>query len=106
MEIFNRHAPLKSKYVRMNQGPFMTKQLRKEVMLRSRLRNIFIADNSELNRIAYTKQRNKCTSLIRKAKNTFYGNLNPNTVSDNKMFWKTVKLLFSEKNCCKSKYYP
>ena len=97
MEILNRHAPLKFKYVRMNQGPFMTKQLRKQVMLRSQLRHTFITDNSELNKIAYTKQRNKCTSMIRKAKKAFYGNLNPCVVSDNKKFWKTVKPLFSEK---------
>ena len=97
MEILNRHAPLKFKYIRMNQGPFMTKEIRKEVMKRSRLRNRFIADNSELNKVAYTRQRNKCTSLIRKGNKTFYSNLNPNRVTDNKTFWKTVKPLFSEK---------
>ena len=97
MEVLNRHAPLRYKYVRMNQGPFMTKILRKEIMKRSRLRNTFIADNSQFNKVAYNRQRNKCTSLIRKAKNTFYSTLHPDRVSDSKTFWRTVKPLFSEK---------
>ena len=42
MEIFNKHAPLKSKYIRANDGPFMTRELRKEHMKRSRLRNKYL----------------------------------------------------------------
>ena len=41
--------------------------------------------------------RNRCVSLHRKAKKSFYGNLNPWIVCDNKKFWKNVKPLFSEK---------
>ena len=33
--ILDKHAPLKYKYIRANEGQFMTKELRKEVMLRS-----------------------------------------------------------------------
>ena len=42
MDIFNRHAPLKTKHVRANDNPFMTKELRKEHMKRFRLRNIYL----------------------------------------------------------------
>ena len=35
----DRHAPLKRKMIRGNQGPFMTKQLSKAIMNRSKLRN-------------------------------------------------------------------
>ena len=38
-KVLNKHAPLKKKYVRVNDAPFMTKALRKAVMLRTRLRN-------------------------------------------------------------------
>ena len=41
MDIFDRHAPLKQKYVRSNQVPFMIMELRKAVMIRSKLRNDF-----------------------------------------------------------------
>ena len=38
MELLNIHAPIKLKYVRANDGPFTTKELRKAIMLRSRLK--------------------------------------------------------------------
>ena len=45
LEIFqstlDRFAPYKQKKVRYNNNPFMTKQLRKEIMVRSKLRNEF-----------------------------------------------------------------
>ena len=37
--IFNKHAPIKRKYVRANEAPFMTKELHKAIMKRSKLRN-------------------------------------------------------------------
>ena len=40
-EVLNKHAPLKKKSVRANDGPFMTKALRKAIMLRTRLRNMY-----------------------------------------------------------------
>ena len=35
----NKHAPLKKKFLRHNNNPFMTKNLRKQIMVRSKLRN-------------------------------------------------------------------
>ena len=34
----NKHAPLKQKFLRHNNNPFMTKDLRKQIMVRSKLR--------------------------------------------------------------------
>ena len=39
VNVFNEHAPLKKRYVRANQAPFMNKKLSKEIMTRIRLRN-------------------------------------------------------------------
>ena len=100
MEVFNRHAPLKQKYVRANDSPFVTKELRKEQMKRSRFRNRFLRDKSENNRNAYKLQRNKCVSLLKKAKKSYYAKLNPSDVCNNKKFWKTVKPLFNEQVIC------
>ena len=97
MDIFSKDAPLKFKYVRANQGPFMTTKLRKAVIRRSKLRNILNKDKNIAAISAYKRQRNLCTSLFRKAKRDYYSNLNPTCVSDNKTLWKTVKPLFSEK---------
>ena len=97
MKTFDKHAPLKYKYVRANESPFMTKELRKAVMLRSRLRNKLNGDNTLSAKLTYKKQRNLCRYLVRKAKRYYYSNLEPSCISDNKKFWRTVNPLFSEK---------
>ena len=75
----------------------MTKELRKEIMLRSKLRNRPNRERTISSNLAYKKQRNKCSSLLRKNKNKYYGNLDHALISDNRKFWKTVKPLFSDK---------
>ena len=65
VNIFNEHAPLKKRYVRANQAPFMNKKLSKEIMTRSRLRNKFLKTKTDANRKAYNQQLNYCVSLFR-----------------------------------------
>ena len=73
-------------------------------MKRSRLRNEYLRNNDEENRKLYTKQRNYCVSSQRKAKKTYYENLDERKVSDNKLLWKIVKTSLSERfNARKSK---
>ena len=47
--------------------------------------------------LAYKRQRNVCTSLLKKTKKEYYGTLNPAVITDNKKFWKAVKPYFSDK---------
>ena len=75
----------------------MTKELRKAIMNRSKLRNKFLKTRNEESRRRFNRQRNFCVSLVRKSKICFFGKLNHKVVSDNRMFWKTVGPLFSEK---------
>ena len=98
LQVLNQHAPQKLKYVRGNQTPFMTKQLSKEIMKRSRLRNNFLRNRTEENKILYDRQRNYCASLLRKSKRRHYENLNIKNVTDNKLFWISVKPLLSDKS--------
>ena len=98
MGIFNNHAPLKSKILRANDNPFMTKEIRKAIMIRSKLRNELNKKKTLSCKIAYKKQRNICTSLLRRTKKEYYSKLNPNNICDNRKFWKTVKPFFSEKS--------
>ena len=49
---------------------------------------------------AYNKQQKKenvCSRLYKKEKKQFSNNLNPSFVTDNKLFWKTIKPFFSSK---------
>ena len=60
MSVLNKHAPLKTKYIRANNSPFMNKMLATAIMVRSRLRNNFLKLKTEESREAYKKQRNYC----------------------------------------------
>ena len=98
MDALNPFAPIKKKYARGNQIPFMTKNLSKEIMTRSRLRNKYLKHKMEENRLLYIQQRNKCVSLFRKTKTNCYGNLNQKDLTDNKKFWETVEPSLSDKS--------
>ena len=121
----------------------MTEKLFKEIMKRSKLRNISLRNRTEVNKIFYNRQRNYYVSLLWKSKKgcgenqkqpprcsvkkgvlrnfaKFTGkqlcqrlffnkvaelsgwllleNLNINNVTDNKLFWKSVKPLLSAKS--------
>ena len=48
IEVLNKHAPMKQKYLRANQGRLMTKSLHNSIMKSSRLRNKFLNDRTEM----------------------------------------------------------
>ena len=68
-----------------------------------RLRNTFLRKKAEENRKLYVKQKNKCVSLLNKAKKEYYQNLYEKSLKDNKEFWETVKLLLSDKSVSREK---
>ena len=88
---------MKQKYLRSNQWRFLTKDLHKAIMKRSRLRNKFLRDWADISREEYKNHRYICVSLLKKSKNYHFTNLDIKSVTDNKKFWQTVKSLFSSK---------
>ena len=68
LRLLNQYAPIKVRYIRANNSPFMNKTLAKAVMTRSRLHNRFIKNPTSENKINYKKYRNYCTGLFRKEK--------------------------------------
>ena len=97
MDLLNKFAPLKCKYLRANHSKFMTKEFSKAIMLRNRFRHQFLKMTTPKAKANYNKQRNICVSLTRKAKRNYYESLDLNNVCDNKKFWTTAKPLFSNK---------
>ena len=97
LKTLDKYAPRKVKHARDNQMPFMTKDLSKNIMKRSRLHNKYLKNNDEENWELYTKQRNCFVSLLRKTKKDYYENLDKRSISDNKLFRKRVKPSLSEK---------
>ena len=81
--ILNLHAPLKKKYLRAKHSKFISKELSKEIMLRSKLRNKFLKDKTDEARTKYRTQRNICVHLLRRAKRNYYNHLDLSNVTDN-----------------------
>ena len=98
----NHNAPRKNKYIRGNNKPFMTKALSKSIMERTHLRNKFLKNPTNENRLAYTSKINFCVSLLRNEKK-YFANLNEKNITDNKKFWQAVKPFLSEKNKSREK---
>ena len=90
-EVLNYHAPLKQKSVRGNHAPFMTRELSKAIMTKSKVKNSYVKWPSRENFVAYKKAKDKCNSLTRKAKRTFFKEATKSGVMSNRTFWKTVK---------------
>ena len=92
--VANRHAPMKSKIIRGNHAPFVTKQLLKEIRYRSRLKHKYLKEKSIASKIAFKKQRNKCTKIKRESIKAYF-----KKVADRgqKSFWKTINPFLSNK---------
>ena len=81
----------------------MTKELQKEIMKRSQLKNKYNKKRNYENWSLYKKQRNYCLSLLKKTKEAYFAKLNIKEIGDNKTFSKTVRPYFSDKDNKSSK---
>ena len=75
LSVLERHAPLKNKFIRGNHMPYMNKTLRKAMMRRTQLHNIYYKtrDINDLN--VYKKQNNFVSRLYKKNRKRFYNNI-------------------------------
>ena len=101
-KVLDRHAPLKSKFIRGNQAPFMTKELSKGIitrskLTRSKLKNKVNRHKTKANWTAYKIQRNKCVQLRKTAVKNHFLKITENGQVNNKSFWRTIKPFLSSK---------
>ena len=66
-------------------------------MQKTRLRNIYLKQLTEATKVAYNQQRNKCVTILKKSKRSYFESLHVKFVKDNKRFWKKISPLFSNK---------
>ena len=62
-QIFDNHVPLKKRYVRANQAPFINKNISKEIMKKTRLRNKFFNNSLDMhftNKLYYYYNNYRC----------------------------------------------
>ena len=86
LSVLNKHEPLKKKFVRENQAPYMTIQLRKSIMMRSELESKYLKNRTIDNETKLKKQKNFCIKLYKKERKKFYSGLDLNKITDNKLF--------------------
>ena len=97
LNVLHKHAPKKRELLRENHSSYISKPLRKAIMRRSYLEKVYYKNKSEKSFKAYKKQKNFCSRLYKKERKRFFNNLTPLFVTDNKLFWKTIKTFFSNK---------
>ena len=61
--VLDKHAPIKKKIVRGNEAPFMTKEISKAILNRSKPKNRCTKWPSRKNFFAFKKQKNICKNL-------------------------------------------
>ena len=98
LEELDRKAPFKTKKILGNNAPFVSKEMRKAIMVRSKLKNCWLNERSDENKARYNRQRNYCLSLLRVKKKRYFADLEESNITDARKFWKTVKPFFSNKS--------
>ena len=93
-EILDQYAPVKTKILRGNNQPYLNKNLRKAIMIRSRLKAIVNKSKNPEDWARYKKQRNLVVNMNRRAKNSFF----QDAMKSSKTFWKAVKPYFNSKS--------
>ena len=86
LNVLDIHAPMKKKYIRANEVPYMTNPLRKAIMTRYRLENKFHKTKSLADKAVFKRPKNYCNRLYKRKRKEFYNNLELNTITDNRKF--------------------
>ena len=95
--VLDKHAPLKVKKVRGNQGPFMTKELSKAIMNKSKIRNKYQKWPSRENFLVLKEAKKFCNKLTKSVKKAYFRKATGKGFVNNKAFWNTVKPFLTNK---------
>ena len=96
LEAIDKHAPLKKKFVRGNQAPFMNREFQKAIYTRTRLK-INIGE-IHLQKMSQHKNRNLCVSIRRRSITNYLNKFTNKGLETNKSFSKFIKPFLTNKN--------
>ena len=96
-KLVDKHAPLKTKVLRGDTAPFMTRELKKGIYTRTRLQKRYKKNPTKENELKFKRQRNKCVSLRKKAIKQHFKQATENGLVSNRAFWNLVKPFLSNK---------
>ena len=94
-ETTDKHAPQKKHNVRGNQTPFMTRELSKQIMKRSKSKNLCFMWSSRENFLAFKNEKNKCNNMNKYAKKSLFSKVTSKKGS--KSFWNAIKAFFTNR---------
>ena len=89
VEVLDKHAPRKTKLLRGNHKPHVSKKVRKEKMKRSPLKSFANKTGKDIDLYKFRKQSNLVVNLNKKEKKNFLNSLP--VENDSKPFWETCK---------------
>ena len=95
-DIIDEHAPVKTRFIRHNNVPYMNGELRRAINVRNMLRRKYFDVRNNVNWERYRKQRNLIVKLRKKSFNQ-YTKDKCTGQAGSKTFRKTVKPLMSDK---------
>ena len=95
LNVLNKHAPIKTKVIRGNQAPYITKAYRKAVMKRSELKTKSLKNSIFENFSKFRKQKNFCSRPYKRERKKFLDKLDIKLGTRNKKFWTTIKPFLS-----------
>ena len=87
----------KHRTLRNNEKPYITKEMRKAIMLRTQLQNRVFKYGHQTDMDAFKKHKNYCNRLAKRERKTHYNKINEKDITDNRKFWNTMKPFFSDK---------
>ena len=94
IQLIDKYAPKKKKVIKAKDFPFMSKRLRKAILICNQHRNKFFKLRTSFNLALYRNHRNMVT-LIKKEEIRKYFQEKCQNGTTNKDFWKAVKPMFS-----------
>ena len=98
IEILNKRAPSRKKFLRANHAPYITKTLSKAVMPKSQLETKYLKNKTQTDLKLYKKHNNFCSNLYKRKRRKYYKSLDMKNFLDSKEFWKTMRPFLSDKN--------
>ena len=93
LNILNKHAPIKTKVIRGNQAPYITKAYATAVNEKIWIKNKIL---KRFNIKKFRKQKNFCSKL-KKERKKYLDKLDIKLVTDNKKLWNTIKSFLNHK---------
>ena len=82
--VLDKHEPLKVKKVKGNQGPFMTKELSKAIMNKSKIKNKYQKWPSTENFLALKEAKKLCNKLTESGKKAYFYKVTGKGFANNK----------------------